>query len=173
MVSKEIMAERKSTTKRSERVEPDFIEIDELRLDKEWINQPRKYLDFCQQLAHVSRDLDEAKARLDVVKAEMDARIRKKPDRFGLDRATEASIAATILVTDEYQQALQEVIDAKYAKDMVGAAVGALDHRKKALEKLVELYLAGYFAEPKASRVTKEAMEEVGKCTTRRALKRS
>lgn len=151
--------------------ERSFIEIDPLALDREWVNQPRLYLQYSEELANAGREMDEAKSNLDITKADLEQQIRSDPDEFGLEKVTESAVNATMLTQPEYKSAMAALIDARHRRDILGAAVSALEHRKKALEKLVDLHLAGYFAAPRASAGSREAAKEIEDRAVRRPLK--
>ena len=48
------------------------MEIDENALDEEWVEQPSLYFRYASMVADARRDLDQAKANLDLTKAEVD-----------------------------------------------------------------------------------------------------
>jgi len=104
--------------------------------------------------------MDDAKERLDFVRAKLDAEIRNDPEKFGITKLTESAIQATIILQPEYQEAARAYNDAKYEYEVSQAAVRAIDQRKTALENLVKLLSVSYFAGPKTPRdLTKEALE--------------
>lgn len=140
----------------------DTLEIDPLRLDEEWVGQPKLYLHYAKELADARRDLDLAKNELELTRAELDADIRADPSQYEFDgKPTEKAIEACILCQKRYKKANEEVISAKHAVDVFAAMVTALDHRKRALENLVDLHGQGYFAEPRAKREQdRESMRE-------------
>lgn len=144
------------------------LQIDRDSLDVEWVNQPSLYFKHASRLADARRDSDEAKSDLEVMKAELDKQIRSDPTAFGMSKATEVSIAATVSSSAAYQLAQQAVFDAKHKVDIFQALVTALDHRKKALENLVSLWSQSYFAAPKAPEGSEERMEDVKKRSIRR-----
>ena len=163
----------------------DFLDIDKNLLDDEWLGQPKLYFRWAVQLEDAKEDLDEAKRTLDVekteferAKASIDLDIRKKPDEYKLPKVTDKSILAVMLLQSEYQDAQEEFFvvqkEVDVAKHRVGilqAAVTSLDHRKKALEKLVDLHGQKYFASPRASEGSKEAIEKVEKRSARQRAK--
>lgn len=151
-------------------IDDSFIDIDSTSLDREWVKQPRLYFKYSQMLADANRDFDSAKAELDVVRAELDTSIRSDPERYGLEKVTENSIASCIPIQDEYQEAMRRLVKARHARDVVQAAVNALDHKKKALEKLVDLHLSSYYATPRASSNSREAVEDIERRSVRRSL---
>jgi len=148
--------------KNTPEIDPDFFEIDPNRLDEEWVAQPKLFMKYSMMLADARRQLDIAKSKLEVVKAEVDRDIRRNPIKYGLDgRVTEKSIEALVPLQKKFRKGLAEVHNAKHSVDILYAAVTTLDHRKKGLEKLVDLHGQQYFSAPRASGENKEAMEEV------------
>lgn len=128
-----------------------FFEIDQNLLDEEWIRQPQLYFEYAKRLADARRDHDQQKAALDVVVAELDKAIREDPEKFGIEKVSETAIKLAIVGRKKHKAAVQAVADAKHAVDVLQAVVNALDHRKRALENLVDLWAANYFSTPRAS----------------------
>lgn len=128
------------------------IRIDETALDIEWLEQPQLMLKYAKELAWRSRTVDEAKERIDVVRAEVDRKIRAYPEKYGLEKITEAVVQNTILLQPEYKDALKEYNDERYEYDITRAAVRAFEQRKDALENLVRLHGQQYFAGPRMPR---------------------
>jgi hypothetical protein len=128
------------------------IEIDENSLDIEWLNQPSLMLKYTRHSARMRMELDLAKQNLDIAKAESDKAIRGNPEKYGIEKVTEAVIANAILIHPKYQQAYTDYLTAKFEVDMAQGAVGAFEQRKSALENLVRLHGQQYFAGPKIPR---------------------
>ena len=142
--------------------------IDPHNLDEEWVGQPKMYYQYAAELADAKQDLGEAKSDMEVVRAELDLKIRRDPDAYDIPKVTESIISSTIATQKEYQEAQDQVIVSKHRVDILEAAVSSLDHRKTALVKLVDLHLSSYYSSPRASGGTKEAMDEVEKKAVRR-----
>jgi hypothetical protein len=136
------------------------IEIDESALDIEWLEQPRLMLKYAKNAAEMQLDLDKAKQDLDIAKAEADKAIRENPERFGLEKVTEAAVSNAILISKDYKQAYQTYLDTKYEVDMARGAVNAFEQRKSALENLVRLHGQQYFAGPRVPHDLKELRAE-------------
>ena len=128
----------------------DLFDIDENRLDEEWVSQPRHYYEQAVKLADARKKYEQMKAEKDVVEAELDFDVRSKPGDFDLEKITEPVVKNTILLQPRHKEATKALIESKHSMDIVQAIIDALDHRKKALENLVSLRLANYFSEPKA-----------------------
>jgi len=128
----------------------EFLELDSDRLDEQWLEQPRLYHKYARKLANAKQTLEECKARLELVKAELGREIRLNPLGFGLEKITEAVVANTIIIQQGYKDAQEEYIAGKHRVDVVQAVVTTLDHRKRALESLVTLHGQDYFSTPRA-----------------------
>lgn len=146
-----------------------LLAIDKDRLDEEWVGQPARFLKYAKRLADARASLETSEARLDVVKADLDRRVRTEPELFGISKISEDRIKATIILQDAYQKAVKETIELKHRVDVYKAVVDGLSHRKTALENLVVLYCQEYWAEPRAPKgEAREVMEKAGKRSIRR-----
>jgi len=105
--------------------------------------------------------MDEKKAHLDVVQAQLAKEIRADPESFEIEKLTEAALASTILLQPRYQKALSIFQKAKHDYDLIQALVWALEHKKRSLTLLVELHGLGYFSDVKVSEKGREAVNEM------------
>jgi len=157
--------------------EPELIlDIDKNLLDDEWLNQPKLYYSWALQLEDARLELDNAKAEFDVLQSEIDLDIRTNPEDYGelpkeaveKGKITEKMVAAVLIMQKYYKEAQHVIFEAKHRVGVLQAAVAALDQRKKALEKLVDLHGQKYFATPRAPENSKEAIEQIEKQSVRR-----
>lgn len=123
---------------------------------------------YATEAADARRDMDEAKNGLEVIKAETERAVRVDPEAHGIAKVTEKSVEAAVVVDEGVKAAQSEVVEVRHRYDVLCAAVSALDHRKKALEKLVELFLSDYFSRPRAAAGVKEKMDAVEQRAVRR-----
>lgn len=135
------------------------VSIDRYRLDEQWAEQPEMYHEYAIKAADARQEADEARNRQEVVEAELYQKIVTQPESFGLLKTTEKAIDAAITAHNKNQEAVKEVIETRHQLAIMEAAVSALEHRKKALEKLVELFIADYYATPKTPRNPKGGQE--------------
>lgn len=141
-----------------------FLAIDELQLDVEWAGQPLLYMEYAEKLANAKQVLDEAQIDFEVLECDLLAKIRAKPTKYGLDaKPTESAVKSTMPMQAEWKAGREEINKAKHRVDVLSAAVTALEHRKRALTKLVDLRAQEYFSEPTASKGGKEALGEAAK----------
>ena len=130
-------------------------------MDVEWLRQAEMMLKYTRHSADMQKEMDEAKERLEVGKAQIEIDIRSAPDTFGLEKVTEAAIQSTILLQKGYQKLSQEYSETRHEYGVAVAAVRAFDQRKSALENLVRLLGASYFAGPQTPRdLSKESLDE-------------
>lgn len=138
-----------------------IVQIDQNHLDRECINLPNQYVTWAFRSAEAKRDMDEAKAALDVCSAEVAQDIRQHPDKYDLEKVSEKAIEALVPTTKAYKAAQKTFFRAKHAVDMSQAVVWALEHKKRALTLLVELHGMGYFGNVKISADGKAAVERM------------
>lgn len=131
--------------------EPDnFHEIDKNRLDEEWVMQPRLYRKYAERLADAERAYEQAKTECELAKAEVTLEVRRsKPEEHGLDKWTEAAIAEVAADFRKLTRAKENLLEKGHAVDVLKVAIRTLEHRKAALESLVQLRLSDYFSTPR------------------------
>ena len=149
------------------------LEIDRFKLDEEWVNQPKLYREWATKHADTILEVDEAKANLDAVKSIVDAHIRADPEAYGIKKITENVVASIVLGDEDYHKALKQLREAKHKANIIEAVVTALEHRKRALEKLVDLHARDYFAEPRASKSSRDAVDDMERRTARNKVRKS
>jgi len=147
------------------------LEIDEFKLDEEWVGQPRLYHAWAERAAEATYALDQAKSMLELAKATVDRDVRDNPANYGLAKITESVVANTVVASKDYQDAVKLVNEARKHNNLMAAAVAALDHRKRALENLVSLHGRDYFSSPRASRESNVDAEEMAQAVVRRKAK--
>jgi hypothetical protein len=153
-------------------VEHTDFEINRLALDDEWVRQPDLYRRYAEDAADARRLFDEAKNTLTVTRAEVEMDVRENPEDHGLAKVTETAVKTAVEMSAKVQLAEKEVIKTRYAMEVLQGALGALDHKKKALGDLVSLHLADYFSEPKARPSGREETETYDKRRARKSQRR-
>lgn len=134
-----------------------FLAIDLSQLEKEWQAQPELYEEYAHKLADARLDLEEEEAKLKVLVAEWDQKVRNKPAKYKIEKESEAAYKNAVAGRPEIQEQEKIIRDGKHRVAILQAAVTALDHRKKALEKLVDLHGQNYFSAPRAKGAAKDA----------------
>lgn len=147
-------------------------DIDPYALDKELLRQASLTYHWAERQADAQRDQDEAKAKLDVTRANLDLDVRSNPEAYGIAKISEKTVESAVLTQQAYQDGLREIAKARHDLDVFKAAVQACEHKKRALEKLVDLFLAGYFGEPKINNDNKAEVDEMQKRAIRKKGRR-
>jgi hypothetical protein len=129
-----------------------LLEIDRYRLDDESAAQPRKVWHYSKMLAVALLKLDEAKANVKVVEAEVDAIIRMAPTKFGLAKPTELALKKATYRSRKMKTALKKLHRAQYRVNLVEGANKALDHRRTSLTILNSQDERGYYSKPRESK---------------------
>lgn len=161
-----------SKNNQNSQIDDSFLEIDEGALDREWVRQPKLYFKFAMRLALARSEFDEAKADFELVKADLDSAIRDDPTEYGLKKLTEPGVVAAMPRQGQYIKALQDINEKRRAQGILEAAVTALEHKKRALEKLVDLHGQEYFSTPRAPANSREAVDNMEKQAARTKRRR-
>jgi len=154
-----------------EREVDDLVHIDKHRLDDEAENQPYSVWEYGKLTAKAVKTLDEARAELKVVEADVDIMVRETPSDFDLDddkKPTENAIKAAVLRSKEYKEAYQTVIDATYGVNMLEAANRALDHKRTSITTLDGQDERGYFVRPQQKQRTDDGISKRRKSVRRK-----
>jgi len=131
----------------------DDIIIDKNILDEEWEMQPVKVLKWGLRLTDAQEARDRVKDRAELVYARIGALIRADPEDYGLkDKPAESAIQSVIIRNKEYRNMRKEVIAAEKEVKALEIVMRSLEHRKRALEKITDLFFSGYWSEPRAKR---------------------
>jgi hypothetical protein len=152
----------------------EYFELDKNKLDEEWVEQPKWYSTVAHQLAGAREQQELAKATIkdrevaaESIRGMLDLEVRANPGLYGLEKVREESVKNCVAMDPKYLKAVQDIRDAEMELIKInrvvgdlGADIGTLDNRKKALEKLVDLFLANYFSEPRVSGAAGEKMRD-------------
>lgn len=149
--------------------DPQYFDLDKNSLDSEWCSQVRLYHDAAERLADARRDWEHAKTQAEIACAEVAKEVRDYPMKYGLEKVTESAVKEAVTLSRKVRDAELAVVDARHAFDICEVEVQTLDHRKKALENLVQLRLADYFSEPKLP--NRNGREEKDRMERRSAFK--
>jgi hypothetical protein len=129
------------------------LSIDKHSLHNEWEHQPTLFYEYGKLQANAEIEKDMLKDLLEVEKATVEKEIRKNPELFGIKgKATESAIKSSIITDKRVVIANEKYLEGAKEAKLSLAVAKAFEHRKKALEKLVELHLAGYYSKPNISK---------------------
>jgi hypothetical protein len=147
-----------------------LFEPDPYRLKEEWCNQVRLYHEWSDKLAWARTQFERAKANLKLVEADLDAEIRVNPGEYGITRVSEGAIEKVVIRRRERREAFEVMIKAMHKVEVLEGRVKTLDHRKKALECLVQLLLNNYYSEPRVPKTAGNAARGYAEGATEEAV---
>ena len=124
------------------------IVLDPDSIDTDCLAQTDLVMKYIRFAADADLVMDKAKERLDLVKAELDNKIRTNPEKFKIEKITETVVSNTILMQEVYKNAVTDYLEAKHEAKIVNGTTRAVDHRKSMIEKLVQLHGQSYFSGP-------------------------
>lgn len=156
----------------------DIFDIDLTMLDKEWMEHSKLFFRFSLKVTKAARKVAEAKAELDLVCSGLASKMRMSPKKYGLgSKATEAAIKSKIPSRKKYKKYFDKLNDTIENHSTLQNVVTALDHRRRGLERLVQLHGQNYFSEPKpldersrmiADKIVKQSVRTAGRRGKRR-----
>jgi hypothetical protein len=146
--------------------------IDEDNLVEEWIRHSRLVQDYALANADATAKVEEEKAELDLAEAEEYLRIQESLDKRS-KRVTEKVLGNKVALSRKVRSRKHKWRTAKHTKDVLAAMLNVLEHRKRALTKLVDLYAISYFGEPSADFASKEQMDTIKQRIIRRKGRRN
>jgi len=149
----------------------DFYEIDESRLEEEWDKQLKLNMRYTIAVADANKRVEQAKAAVDVAKAELERKIRSDPDKYCGGDSRDGAIKAEITIRLARHSATKKLISAKHHQDIMQGALAVVESRKYAIQDKVKLFLGNYFAEPRVK--GEDQQEAKNKLKQRRAAKRT
>lgn len=126
----------------------EMLQIDPLKLEDEWMDQPGLYLFWAERAAVARANADRARFDFEKTEAELSTDVRAYPGNYDLEKVTETSITNAVRQDSAYEKAYSKRIDANMTSDVLSKVVAALEQRKKALENLAFLHSAGFNAQP-------------------------
>lgn len=155
------MIEKRPVTK-------NLLHIDPKRLDEAVLNHAELYFEFAGRLAAERERVSAAKNALELIEAEITAKVHRDPTVYGIEKPTVATVKSVVLTAKRYKaadEALQEI-----NKDLavLQAFVAALDHRKSMLGHAVALHLSNYHSTPRMKGESKEFVSDARKKDVRR-----
>lgn len=137
------------------------VAIDPQALDVEWLRQSDLFMKWAERAIAARFEADRLKLKAEVVEAEVELTIRKNPKAYDItDRVTEAAVKATVAAHRRCLKAHTAYLRARDEAAMLDKAVTAMEIKKRALEKLVELHGQQYFSSPSGPRDLCDAYTE-------------
>jgi len=152
----------------------DDLKIDKTKLDVEWEFQSLLFMKWAEAHAQAIFERDKVKEQLDFVRSEIDENIRVDFESYGFDKKpTEAAISAKIIMTAKYKVMYEKLAEANKNVNILAGAREAMNHKKKALENITQLWTMGYFSDPKIPNKIKDDSDIKNKRNMREDIDRS
>ena len=151
-----------------------YLEIDLNKLEEEWVEHVNRYHKAAVRLADAHADLAEEKVCSEITEAEVDREVRDNPSKYGIDRVTDTAIKSVVNVDDRVVEQKRKTNKAKHRVDICKADVDAMEHKKRALEKLVDLWRDDYWSTPRETQNNqgKKSMGDYETRSTRDRIRR-
>jgi len=138
------------------------LEIDKYNLHEQWEIQPSLYIKWAEKSAEAMYERDKAKEQLDLISAEVEFEIRNNPLNYGLkEKPTESAIKSKIIIDEKYIKSNENYLLSKKNAAIISGVLVALEHKKKALEAEVSLWLGGYYSEIKVPQEMHKQIKQV------------
>ena len=138
------------------------IQIDINALDVELLRQAPLYQRWGKREAEALYEKDQVEEALSKCKAKTDLAVRANPEKFGFKgtgKLTEGAVTSMISLDPRVGKATELFLKSKYTAKVLGIATKSFEHKKKALEKLTDLYINGYWATPRVGVEAQEAFD--------------
>ena len=154
------------------------IKLNKNHLDQNAIEQVDLYEKCTDKWADAVLTRDEAKENLTVIKAEVDEEIRANPLEHGWSSEsktpTETWISNQVTLNERVREATTKHLKTMHKVNQLSGDKETLEHRKKALDILTELYKGQYFvAVGRTDDNYKKAITDEGKEAQRDVLNKS
>lgn len=131
------------------------LEIDRHGLEEELLVQAPTFHYWLMQHVNAQRDKENTQAHVDETVGQLADAYRAS--LTGSKAPTETAVKQAMSSDQSYMEAMEGLREANHTVNVLGAAVKAMDSKKRALENLVELRGQDWHSRPK--RIDKEAEE--------------
>jgi hypothetical protein len=129
----------------SEKLSKDLC-VNKHDLPGEWERQHQLYMDWVEIWAFSVTERDKQKTAVELEEADMDALVRADPQAFDIKKLTEGAIKSAVKNSTDYQKAVDRLHKATLFMNRMAGAKTAFEQRRKALENLTELAIAGFYS---------------------------
>lgn len=127
--------------------------IDKYRLDVEWEKQSTLVFDYSKESAHKNNEWLTEKDMYNILRAEAELKIRKgevvlKAEDGKVIKLNNDIVKAYLDCDEGLKAQNKKTLQAKYAYDIAEAAVQSLEHKKRALTYLADLFKLNMYSAP-------------------------
>lgn len=130
------------------------VRIDETALDLEWLDQAELAISYGKEWAILRKKVALLDEKVKVIRSKLIRKAWENPEKYlGQPKATAQTVEAFYRTHKKHQKAKQLYIEAQEELDLVEVAKNEISFtRKGALENLVKLHAADWFAGPNVPR---------------------
>ncbi len=121
------------------------LAIDPHNLAEEWLNQPILFMRYSEELAHVRKRLSFQEEKVKIVRSRL---IKEAADKAEGGKSADLR-EAYYRTHKDHIEAKDKQAELEFEANLLESAVFAFNQRKVALENLVKLFIAQYFAGPR------------------------
>jgi len=128
------------------------LHIDPNGLDVEWLAQANYMRKYTKLLSEAKKTVSLLKEKVDITEATVARKIRRRPQKYKIEKGTDKEIKEAVKLHKETRATRDELIEAEYEADVLLGVVRSFEHKKRALEKEVDLLNQNYYASPREPR---------------------
>ncbi len=145
------------------------VKINRFKLAEECEQHVSLYQYYADELASIRASTDRRKDVLSLIEAQRELSIRKDPPEDS-PKITEAVVKALVQSDERVIEAKNTLSAIRKEQYHLEAAVTALEHRKRMLDSLVQLLIAGFYSAPKTERKGNTEVADKGSKDVRKKL---
>lgn len=129
------------------------VRIDESALDVEWLEQGEIAIEYGKELARLRKKVSILDEKVKIIRSELINKAYANPEKLPGGKVNMQVVEAYYRTHKKHKAAKDELIEAQHELDMAEIAKNEMTFtRKTALENLVKLHIAAYFAGPNVPR---------------------
>lgn len=122
------------------------LKIDPLKLNDEWEGHSEQVGQWAREHVRTMSALAEAEDHLELTKAEIEVEVREAPKEYGIEKVSNDVVTAVVRTQPEVKAAVDAVREARKHNNLAKAAMLSLEHRKRSLTKMTDLWTHEYYS---------------------------
>jgi hypothetical protein len=148
------------------------LKIDRYNIDEELLRQPQLYIDWALKAANAEVETKEAEHDYDIVRGEVEKKVRLNPKLYGLDKITESALKYEASINSKVRKYFKIWMNALRNEKVLKRAEKAFQQRKDMLESLTFRDSRIYHAEPRVPISKRETMDLATRRDIQKQLKK-
>lgn len=126
-----------------------LLDIHKDRLEDDAAENPKLMWDWGSELAEAKATASTAENKLKLEYARLEMQVRSDPVGCGLEKITDASVKAWVLMQVEYTNQQEMLVQAEYDRDRLQAFVNAVHERGEQIGTMSKLHGQQYWSKPR------------------------